>query len=232
MKTIKTLLFSIPLFYFVSCSGPQTENKVEATEPAAEVPATEATSADAASGNFVVQNDQSTIKWMGSNKFTPKRHEGTINLTDGSFTITTNQISGGSFTADMNSIHSAGDEYTDGLAKVGNLIGHLKSAEFFEVEKYPTSSFTITSVKPLEGNPEYTHEVTGNMTIKGITKSITFPAKVEITGGDLKASSVFTIDRSQWEVKYASETFFPNLGDKLIRNEVELTLNLVAKSQV
>jgi polyisoprenoid-binding protein YceI len=227
VKTIKTLLLSIPLFYFVSCSSPQTENKVEATDPAA-TPANEATGTGTV--NYSVVNDLSTIKWMGSNKFTPKKHEGTIMLADGSFLVEGAQLVAGSFTADMTTINSTGDEFTDGMAKVGNLIGHLKSPDFFEVEKFPTSSFKITSVKPLEGSPEYTHEITGDMTIKGITKSITFPAKVEVTGNELKASTVFTIDRSQWDVKYGSETFFPNLGDKLIRNEIELTLNLVAKA--
>lgn len=230
MNNVKTLLAGLTFFYFASCSAPQTENKVEATAPAAteESPATDAAAAGTV---YVLQKEQSLVQWMGSNKFTPKRHSGTLHLAEGSFSVTDNQLSGGTFVADMHSISAPGDEYTDGLKKVGYLVNHLKSADFFDVEKFPTASFTITAVKPLEGNPEYTHEVTGNMTIKGITRQITFPAKVEITGSELKASSVFTIDRSQWEVKYGSETFFPDLvKDKLIRNEVELRLNLVARA--
>ncbi|HXH18776.1 MAG TPA: YceI family protein [Chitinophagales bacterium] len=230
MSNITPFFAGLAFFYFASCSAPQTENKVEATAPAV----TEDTSAaDAAAPGtvYVLQKEQSLVQWTGSNKFTPKKHSGTLQLAEGSFSVKDNHLSGGNFVADMHSISAPGDEYTDGLKKVGYLVNHLKSADFFDVEKFPTATFTITAVKPLEGNPEYTHEVTGNMTIKGITKAITFPAKVEITGSELKASTVFTIDRSQWEVKYGSETFFPDLvKDKLIRNEVELRLNLVAEA--
>jgi len=231
MSTLKSVLSGIALIYFASCgSAPQTENKVEATEPVA---STEQQKEPQASGNslsYILQKEASTVQWMGSNKFTPKRHTGTVQFTEGNFTVVNNQLASGSFLVDMTTIHSAGDEYTEGAGKVGYLLNHLKSGDFFDVEKYPSSGFTITSVKPLEGNPDYNCEITGNMTIKGITKQITFPAKVEISGTDLRASAVFTFDRSQFDVRYGSESFFPDLvKDKLIRNEIELTLNLVAK---
>ena len=217
MKGIKIMLTALPLMYFISCSGPQTENKVEATEPAAEQQTSGSISAGA---TYTLQNDQSNLKWMGSNKFTPKKHEGTIQFSSGSFSVADNQITGGNFVADMNSLSSAGDEFTNGQEYVGKLVGHLKSPDFFDVTTFPTSTFTISSVKPLEGNPAYNHEVTGSLTIKGITKEITFPANVSITGTDISASSTFPIDRSQWEVKYGSESFFPDLvKDKFISNK-------------
>jgi polyisoprenoid-binding protein YceI len=230
MKTLKTILPVLSLLYFISCGGPQTENKVEATEPAAEPEATESSDDGA---TYTLQTQESSIKWMGSNKFTPKKHEGTIQPFEGSFTVANNQITGGNFVVDMNTINSGGYPYTNGQEKVGNLIGHLKSADFFDVANHPHASFSVTSVAPLEGDPQYTHQVTGNMTIKGITKQITIPAAISISGNDLSASSTFTIDRSQWEVKYGSESFFPDLvKDKLINNEVELTVNLMAKAGI
>lgn len=227
MKTLYAVLVTFAIAGLTSCNNSQPENKVEAVEPAASTGQTAA----ATGSNFVLQKDQSSVQWKGANKFTPKNHAGVLQLSDGSFTVANNQITGGGFTADMNSISTGGDEYTNGLEKVGDLIGHLKSADFFDVANFPTASFAITSVQPKEGDPNYSHNVTGNLTIKGITKEVTFPAKIELNGSDLKGSTVFTIDRSQWEVRYGSESFFPDLvKDRLIKNEIELTLNLVAKA--
>ncbi len=106
------------------------------------------------------------------------------------------------------------------------LEGHLNSPDFFDVAGNPTASFEVTSANPVETGTEYTHELTGNMTIKGIAKQITFPAKVEAVEGGVKASSTFAIDRTQWEIKYGSGSFFEGLGDKAIKNEIELTLDL------
>lgn len=225
MKTFNALLISFVVL-FAACNSSQPENKVEATDAAAVDTTAKATPAGTA---FVVQKDRSVINWKGGNKFTPKAHAGTLLLSDGSFALTDGQVTAGKFTADMNSMNSAGDEYTDGAAKVGNLIGHLKSADFFDVANFPTASFEITSIAAVADQPGVTHNVTGNLTIKGITKSITFPASVTVAGNELTATATFTIDRSQWEVKYGSETFFMDLAkDKLIKNEIELGLNVVA----
>lgn len=224
MKTFNALFAA--MLFLAACNHAPTENKVEATDAAA-VDTTAKAAPTATS--FVVQKDNSVINWKGANKFTPKAHVGTIVLSEGAFTVADGQLTGGKFVADMNSITSAGDEYTGGAAKVGNLIGHLKSPDFFDVATFPTSTFEITSIAAVADQPGVTHNVTGNLTIKGITKSITFPANVTVAGNTLTAAATFTIDRSQWEVKYGSETFFLDLAkDKLIKNEVELSLNLIA----
>ncbi|MDZ4846849.1 MAG: YceI family protein [Chitinophagales bacterium] len=225
MKTLNALLLSFVVL-FAACNSSQSENKVEATN--AESVDTTANAAPAGAA-FVVQKDRSVINWKGSNKFTPKAHAGTLLFSDGSFTSTDGQVTAGKFTADMNSMTSAGDEYTGGAAKVGDLIGHLKSADFFDVANFPNAAFEITSIAVVADQPGVTHNVTGNLTIKGITKSVTFPANVTVAGNELTAIATFTIDRSQWEVKYGSETFFLDLAkDKLIKNEIELGLNVVA----
>jgi polyisoprenoid-binding protein YceI len=108
----------------------------------------------------------------------------------------------------------------------------LKSDDFFSVATFPTSTFTVTSSVAMADDKGNTHEITGNLTIKGITKQITFPAKVAIEGNTLNATAVFTIiDRAQWEVKYGSETFADLAKDNVIENSVELTLNIVAMQQ-
>lgn len=114
------------------------------------------------------------------------------------------------------------------VKKVDKLATHLKSADFFDVANYPTSTFEVTKVEPVTGQAGVTHNVTGNLTIKGIAKQITFPANVTLSGNELTAKATFTIDRSQWEVKYGSETFYSNLGNGVIKNEVELSIDVVA----
>lgn len=224
MKTFNVLLFSFVVL-LAACNNGQPENKVEATDPTT----TADTTKNAAATTYTVATDRSVINWKGANKFTPKNHVGTIQLSEGTLSVVNGVVTGGKFIADMNSITSAGDEYTGGAEKVGNLIGHLKSADFFDVANHPTATFEITGVKAVEGQPSTTHEITGNFTLKGITKSITFPANCVFTGNELTSTATFTIDRSQWEVKYGSETFFMDLAkDKLINNNIELTINLVA----
>ena len=115
------------------------------------------------------------------------------------------------------------------------LEGHLKSADFFDVEVHPTASFEVISSEPSDAEGT-THNVKGNLTMKSITKEITFPANISFEGDQLTATGTFTIDRTQWDVQYGSESFFPDLikkgKDKIISNDIELTLNLIGQVRV
>lgn len=105
------------------------------------------------------------------------------------------------------------------------LLNHLKSDDFFSVEKHPNATFVITSVKKKSGS---THDITGNLTIKGITQPVTFPAEVVVNGSQLNAKATITIDRTKFDIKYRSKSFFENLGDKTIYDEFTLDVELVA----
>ena len=105
------------------------------------------------------------------------------------------------------------------------LVGHLKSDDFFGVETHPTATFVLKSAEKKSGN-EYT--VKGDLTIKGITKSIEFPATVKVSGNTLEASAEVVIDRSKFDVKYGSGSFFDGLGDKMIYDDFTLDISLVA----
>ncbi|REE83188.1 polyisoprenoid-binding protein YceI [Lutibacter oceani] len=157
----------------------------------------------------------STITWSG---YKPTgSHTGTIMLQSGTLAMQDEYIIGGSFIADMSSIKDA-----DGSAK---LEGHLKSADFFEIETYPTATFNITEVEMEDGNAI----ITGNMTIKGITKEISFEAEISETEGAVTLmSSVFQINRADFNVKYKSKTFFNDLKDKFVNDEFDLQVTLVA----
>jgi polyisoprenoid-binding protein YceI len=110
------------------------------------------------------------------------------------------------------------------------LVGHLKSDDFFGVEKNPTSTFKITKVEPIAnakaGEANYT--ITGDLTIKGKTHPATFPAVVTVNGNNATAKATATVDRAKYDIRYGSKSFFDNLGDKVINDEFTLAINIVA----
>jgi polyisoprenoid-binding protein YceI len=114
------------------------------------------------------------------------------------------------------------------------LTNHLKSDDFFSVEKNPKAVFKITKAAPIAhaktGENNYT--ITGDLTIKGITNSLTFPAKVNISGSQADATAKFDIDRTKYDVKFRSGKFFENLGDKMIYDNFTIDLKLVAGDQI
>lgn len=162
----------------------------------------------------------SEVKWVG--KKATGQHNGTINLTEAKFIMNGDQLTGGSFTIDMKSIDC---KDLPGAAAT-KLENHLKSADFFGVEKYPTATYVITKVSSL-GNGSF--NVTGNMTIKEITKEISFVAKVKKEQGKVTATADFQVDRSEFNVRYGSGSFFDNLGDGLIYDDFDLSISLVSQ---
>ena len=132
---------------------------------------------------------------------------------------------GGNFTIDMNTLTNTDLE---GENK-GKLEGHLKSDDFFGVATYPTAKLDITNVEAQGGNK---YEITGDLTIKEKTHEVTFPATVTTQGNQVTADASITIDRSKYDVRYGSGSFFDNLGDKTIYDEFHLQVSLVAENAV
>ncbi len=160
-----------------------------------------------------VDVESSTVTWTGE-KVTGS-HNGTIELESGHLMLEDEKIVGGEFVMDMSSI-----TVTDlsGENK-GKLEGHLKSEDFFGVEKHPTAKLVITSAAA-KGDGKY--GIVGDLTIKNETHPITFDLNMN---GD-SASTKLTIDRSDYNVRYGSGSFFDNLGDKTIYDNFELDVNL------
>ena len=175
---------------------------------------------------YKVLAKESKVKWLG--KKVTGQHNGTIDVKSGEILLDGKTLKGGTIEIDMTSIVNE-DLKDEGYNK--KLVGHLKSDDFFGVEKYPTSKFVIKSVKPIAGaatgKPNY--EVTGDLTIKASTQSITVPAIVEVGKDDVKVKANFKIDRSKYDVRYGSTSFFDNLGDKAIHDDFEMEVDLVAK---
>ncbi|GGE60934.1 polyisoprenoid-binding protein YceI [Pedobacter psychrotolerans] len=166
---------------------------------------------------YTVDPAKSTITWIG--KKVTGSHNGTIALQSGTLNVDGKKVTGGTFTIDMNSIKDA-----DGSAK---LEGHLKADDFFGTAKFPTSTFVITKV----AGSGAALTVTGNLTIKGITKPVSFPATVAVNAdGTVSAlAGKILVDRTKYDIRYGSKSFFDSIGDKAIDDNFEIGVKLVAK---
>ncbi len=152
-------------------------------------------------------------------------HVGTIKISGGEFQVVNNALAGGNFTIDMNSLVCTD---LDDKSGKGKLEGHLKSPDFFDVAKYGTAKFEITKVVPIKNNPNVTHNIFGNLTLKDVTKNIGFTTKLAIAKGNLIAMVPnFKIDRTAFNVKYGSKKFFDNLKDKAINDEITLGIKQI-----
>jgi polyisoprenoid-binding protein YceI len=176
------------------------------------------------SGKFVINPAQTTLKWVG--KKVTGEHTGLVPVASGEITVENGALKSGSFTMDMASLTNT--DLTDASMNA-KLVGHLKSEDFFSTSKFPTSSFVLTSIVP--GSQAGSYIVKGNLTIKGITKPIEFPAAVLLQDKTLKASANITVDRTKYDIRYGSKSFFESIGDKAIYDEFTLNLNLVAVQQ-
>lgn len=172
-----------------------------------------------ASAKYKAVPEASLIMWK-ANKIVGG-HEGTINVSSGVADLEGNQLVGGTFMFDINTIKPTDiPEEEESFTK---LTTHLKGPDFFDVEKHETAVFEITGV---EGE-----NISGNLTLKGVKKNVTFPAKVEVNGDELNiVSEPFTIDRTEWGIEYNSGKVMDpaKLGDYLIKDDVELQVKVKA----
>ncbi|MEY4202503.1 MAG: hypothetical protein RL013_204 [Bacteroidota bacterium] len=169
---------------------------------------------------YIVNAASSAIVWKGY-KVTGE-HTGTVKIKDGKLSFSNGVLNGGEFTIDMNSINN-----TDLEGEwAGKLVGHLKSDDFLGVASHPTSKLVITRAIALDTKGNY--KIVGNLTIKGITKEVKFQANVKEANGSVNASGKITVDRSEYDIRYGSGSFFDGLGDKTIYDEFDLQVSLVA----
>ena len=170
-------------------------------------------------GNFSVDTSKSQVKWLG--KKVTGEHYGTINIQEASLQLDGDVITGGTVVIDMNSI------VCEDITNAGTnerLVNHLKSDDFFSVSTFPTARLVVTKAEKSGNN----HTVTGNLTIKGITHPVTFTAASKTTGNNLELTGKIVIDRSKYDVRFGSGSFFSNLGDNLIHDDFTLDFTLVA----
>ncbi|RYY49003.1 MAG: YceI family protein [Chitinophagaceae bacterium] len=202
---------------FVACNNSNDKDKANTTDKQA---------VTTAEGAAYKVDSSSLVTWTGS-KPTGK-HDGTFKLSEGTLLVNNNTLTGGSFTIDINSLTNL-DLASAPKDKAG-LEGHLKSPDFFDVQKYPTAKFEITSVEPYKADSssktkDATHTIKGNLTLKDATKNIAFPAKVTVDANTIAAFADFNIDRTLWNMNYKGPN---NPQDWVISKEVNIKLAISA----
>ena len=178
---------------------------------------------------YKVDPAQSSVKWVGT-KVIEKlgSHSGTVKIKEGTLDLEGKQEKG-RFVIDMSSITNT--DLSDQKLKE-KLESHLKSDDFFGVTKYPEATFVIKQLKQ-DAKDKTQYQVEGDLTIKGITKPVSFPAKLNEKNDKIEISSQFFIKRNEWDIRYNSPTFLDikALGDKAIKDEISFDLSLVGQKK-
>lgn len=219
-KSILSLFVLATISMNVACKGEKNE-----TEEVGEV-----ATASEESTTYVVDTQNSVIEWIGSKP--AGKHNGTINLKSGEVAVKNDSIQSGKFVIDMNSIVVTDLKAGDGKE---DLEAHLKGTgdkegedHFFNVGKFPEGMFEITTITTQNGKTT----VNGNLTLKGVTKPVSFPAALAYEGDTMMLTSdSFQINRTHWNVNYASKSIFDDLKDKFVNDEIELVVKLKATKQ-
>lgn len=234
MKLIKfSVMLLSGVMFFASCNEAPKSDEAK-TEDAKKVDDKKAEGA----ADFTLDTKASEVSWLGTK--VGGKHNGTFGISEGKISVKDGQVAAGSFVINIKSMKVL--DLTDSVQNK-KLAGHLLSKDFFEAEKFATAKFEITSVAPFkkeepkEGekkedkkDAEYsiadpTHTITGNLELKGVTKSVTFPAKINIAEGKAEAEAKFNINRKDWGMSYGTEA---SLGDKMLYPTVNIGLKLVA----
>jgi polyisoprenoid-binding protein YceI len=230
MKTKLFVLMAATTCTFLSCTNAPETDEAKTTE-AKEV------DKNVSGEKWTLNVGDSKIEWIGT-KVTGY-HTGAVPLKSGEIYVNNNEVTGGRFVMDVANMSVSGPKSVDSASNK-KLLGHLRSADFFDVTKYPEASFELTSIKPYQGNPvkdtaderqdeisEYkvtnpTHTISGNLTIKGVTKNIEFPARITVSGNTAEAIAKFNIDRKEWGIIYKGKP------DDLIRDAIHLGISIKA----
>jgi len=242
MKLIKSSFLFLTLAATIIACGPK--GKTVETSEAKEV------AAAAGAKSFTLNIENSVVTWIGSKP--AGKHNGTINITAGSLKMNGNEIVAGNFTMGINSLKDLDMAGSDGA---GKLEGHLMSADFFDAANFPEATFEITSIEAFSSanlaadNTEFetentpatqseilvtnpTHFISGNLTMRGTTKNITFPANVKVANGLVNAEANFNINRTDWGLMYGDEAGAADKAkDKFIYNTVTVGIVIEASTQ-
>jgi polyisoprenoid-binding protein YceI len=173
-----------------------------------------------AANTYKLDSALSKVEWVGT-KVTGS-HNGLVPVKEGTVEVDKGLVKSANVTVDlanMTNTDLSGEYQT-------KLLNHLKDDDFFSTNKYPTATIVIKSAKPIKGKQ---HEFTGDLTIKGITKPVSFKGDVEEGKDTVSVKGNLVFDRTAYGIKYNSGKFFQSLGDKMINDEVKLNFTAVAK---
>jgi len=198
------------------------------------VDATDAQQTAASGSQTFVVAPGADLKWVGYKTFVDWKHNGVIKISEGMIQAENGEPKSGRFVFDMKSIQPLDMEPTH--EKYDDLVGHLMSPDFFMVDSFPTATFEITSIQPAADAAGNTHMMSGNLTIRGTSKNISFPVKVHaMEGGMHLTAPEFTIDRTQWGVLYGANdgkmTLTDELKNNLIDNKIKFSFDFMTTPQ-
>jgi polyisoprenoid-binding protein YceI len=172
--------------------------------------------------NFKIVSSNSNVEWTG--RKVTGAHNGTIGIKEGNFILNGGKVKGGNIVINTSTIKIL--DIAD-AATSEQFAGHLASDDFFSIEKFPTASFDILSVKELSDSTYY---LEGNLTIKDISHVVGFEASLENAENAITLSGKLVIDRTKYDIRFRSGNFFKDLGDTLIYNDFELDFNITAQA--
>lgn len=224
MKTqyVLSFLAFVSIFLLAGCGKQKIDDGgLVAPVPVVEevvVPAKDA-SVEVVNATYAIDLDNSSLEWVG--KAVGKSHNGTVNIISGEVELKDSQVVSGLFEIDMTTIKTLD---LQGTAAQG-LDSHLKNEDFFAVDEYPLSTLSVRNMA-LNGGAG---QITADLTIKGITNEIVFPFTYVMEGDNLEVQADLLLDRTLWDVRYGSGKFFQDLGDKVISDDMEISLNILLK---
>ena len=210
---LKSISMSLLLLMILGCESNKSKSKKEILENSKKLES----SVVIPEGEYNIDIDNSIVKWLGR---TPvKSHDGVINILEGSFSVNEKSFLKGLVVIDMNTINCT--DLSGGGKK--DLEGHLKNDDFFSVNTYPQAKISMVSnLIPVDGLIEFQ----AALEIKGKTNPIIFQSKIEVENGTYKAKGSFSFNRALYDVKYRSKSFFNDLGDKFINDEIEIEIEI------
>lgn len=215
---LSAIALSLTALTFASCENAPKGDDAAVTE--------EQTAAATTGATYAVDTTGSHVRFTGNG--VGKNHPGKFKVSEGNLAVTNNAVTGGNFTIDINSM----DMEEEGEMIDGKLRPHLLAADFFDAEKFKTAKFEITKVEPYTADANNKSvvaganaTVSGNLTLKDVTKNVTFPAKIDVSESGVNAKANFDIDRTQWGMSYGNDK---SLGDKAISETVNIELDVKA----
>ncbi|KQT35556.1 hypothetical protein ASG22_00555 [Chryseobacterium sp. Leaf405] len=183
---------------------------------------------------FAVDAATSMVNWKAFHKGGLAPRWGTLSITSGELSVADKQLSSGEFVIDMKSIKVDPASVTEKDKKYTELEGHLKSADFFNVEKFPTAEFKITKVEDLAAGAQNAIEganktVSGNLTLLGKTLNVSFPAKVDVADKSAAVKAQFTVNRADWGIKFGTNETDP--AEWMISKDIEIAIDVKANQK-
>ena len=206
----KFLIPAILILFIVSCEK-SSKKKIDTSLPKPTL--------SLSSGDYIMDNDNSSIKWTGR-ELSTKSHYGSLQMKNGSLTVNTDGTINGIIKIDMTTIDC---EDLQGRSKA-SLERHLRSDDFFSVESHPIATLTFKSEGGIEAGNKLAFN--GDLEIKGISHPISFESELKSVDPKVSALVDMTFDRSKYNVRFRSGTFFQNLGDKLIYDDIEISVDI------